>query len=136
MLAHQDHLATLERHIAFQQSLTAEAKAEVARLLADLTAERNRAEGLAIRAERLEVGGWASTLLILLGNLVSLGGGGSLGYAGAAPNLTPTDKAYWVGGGIAALGIGALLLIAGTAFAFFVKPKRHKAPNAPAKAAP
>jgi hypothetical protein len=125
-LARQEHIATLERHIEDQKTHTAEAKAETERLREELAAERSRAEVLAIRAERLEVGGCASALLSLLGTLVSLGGGGSLGYAGAAPNLTDVEKAHWVGGGIAALVIGGVFLIAGQVFAFWVKPKPSK----------
>jgi hypothetical protein len=128
--AHQDHLATLERQIADQKSLVGEAKVEMARLHVELAAERRRAEGLAVRAERLEVGGCASALLSLLGTLVALAGGGSLSYAGAAPNLADTNREYCVGGGIAALVIGALFLIAGPAFAYWVKRPRNNSVKA------
>jgi hypothetical protein len=96
----------------------------VARLQAELGAERKRAEELAVRAERLEVGSGTATFLGVLGNLVSLVGAGCLSYAGAAPNLTDANKARWIGAGIATILIGMVFLVAGPAFAYWVRPRQ------------
>jgi hypothetical protein len=109
---HHYHVRTLSQRIDYHCAENEKLRVEVLSVRTQLNGIQEERDRLGDRCTQLETASGNAGCMTLLGTVVTLGGGGMLGVAGATPDLQENARTSLCAGGIATTICGILFLIA------------------------